>query len=73
MTGEGTFYICPICFQVCETKRECHLHQHAHRMVECDPGSFGDERRKPIYDRYGNLVSRAPRWYLEATRRIRGK
>jgi hypothetical protein len=35
-------------------------------MVECDAGEPGGERSKPVHDRYGNLVSRAPRWYLEA-------
>lgn len=73
MPREESFYICPICFQVCETERECHLHEHAHRMVECEPGSPGDERRKPVHDRFGNLMSRAPRWYLDATRRMRNE
>lgn len=62
MEAEDNFYICPICFQVCESEIEC----HAHRMVECDPGEAGDERRRPIRDRFGNYVSRAPRWFLEA-------
>jgi hypothetical protein len=62
MDADNAFFICPFCFQVCESEREC----HAHRMVECKPGKPGDERRKPIYDRDGNLVTRAPRWYLEA-------
>ncbi|HLE14031.1 MAG TPA: hypothetical protein VI776_04720 [Anaerolineales bacterium] len=35
-------------------------------MLECVPGEPGDDRRKPVSDRFGNLVSRAPRWYLEA-------
>ncbi len=55
-------YICPICFKVCDTEQEC----HAHQMVKCDVGEPGDERRKPIVDRFGKYVSRAPRWYIEA-------
>jgi hypothetical protein len=47
---------------VCETEAEC----HEHLMVLCETGHPGDERRKPVSDRFGNLVSRAPRWYLEA-------
>lgn len=62
MEREQQFYICPTCFRVCETKVVC----HEHLMVECDPGQPGDERRKPVADRFGHLVSRAPRWYLEA-------
>jgi hypothetical protein len=60
--SEQTIFICPTCFRVCETESEC----HAHRMVECDPGQPGDERRKPVTDQFGQYVSRAPRWYLEA-------
>lgn len=67
MEDETIFYICPICFQVCEDEKEC----HAHRMVECNPGEYGDDRRKPVSDRFGQLVSRAPRWYLEAVGWIR--
>jgi hypothetical protein len=62
MEREQHFYICPVCFQVCETKQEC----HEHTMLECDPGEAGDERRRPVRDRFGNLASRAPRWFLEA-------
>jgi hypothetical protein len=62
------FYICPTCFRVCETEQECHEHQMAfdHQMVACNPGSLGDERRKPVNNRYGQYASRAPRWFLEA-------
>lgn len=62
MGKEQGVYICPVCFKVCDTEQEC----HAHRMVACDVGEFGDERRKPIPNRFGKYVSRAPRWYLEA-------
>ena len=61
--SEGKFlYICPECFQVCDTEQECHSHQ----MIECYTGSQGDPIRRPLTDSKGNLVSRAPRWYLEA-------
>ncbi len=62
MEKDPVFYICPICFQVCETERQC----HDHRMLRCDPGKPGSAQRKPVTDRFGNLVSSAPRWYLEA-------
>ena len=62
MENEKILYICPVCFQTCESETEC----HAHKMIECNLGHFGDERRKPVIDNFGNMVSRAPRWYLEA-------
>ena len=62
MANDQILYICPICFRVCETEDEC----HEHLMVECETGHPGDERRKPVTDQFGNLVSRAPKWYLEA-------
>jgi hypothetical protein len=65
MANEQVLYICPICFRVCETEELC----HEHVMVLCEPGQPGDERRKPVTDKFGNLVSRAPRWYLEAVRK----
>ena len=62
MDREAHFYICPVCFRVCDTKIEC----HAHQLLECQVGDLKDDRRKPITNHFGKLVSRAPRWYLEA-------
>ena len=56
------FYLCPTCFRVCEEIPE----KHNHPMLACIAGQPGDERRKPVADQFGNYVSRAPRWYLEA-------
>ena len=67
MDTEERFYLCPVCFRVCDTDQEC----HEHRMIECNVGKVGDDRRKPVMDKYGNLVSRAPRWYLEAVGSLR--
>lgn len=67
MDQDEILYICPICFRVCETEDEC----HEHVMVKCETGQPGDEKRKPLEDQYGKLVSRAPRWYLEALQRER--
>jgi hypothetical protein len=66
MSDDIIFHICPICFKVCETEMEC----HAHMTVECNAGKAGSDFRKPLTDQYGHLVSRAPRWYLEAMKRI---
>ena len=62
METRKILYICPVCFRTCESEIEC----HTHKMIECNLGELGDERRKPVTDNFGNMVSRAPRWYLEA-------
>jgi hypothetical protein len=62
MSSPIVFYICPVCFEICETRRDC----HGHAMVHCDTVAPDDERRKPLFDAGGRLVSRAPRWFLEA-------
>jgi hypothetical protein len=62
MSAVNVFYICPTCFNACETAEECHEHQ----MMGCDPGELGHERRKPVMDAAGRVYTRAPRWYLEA-------
>lgn len=70
MNASVTLYICPKCFMVCETGEKCHQHQI---LLECEPGEFGDERRKPVRNQFGVYVSRAPRWYLEAIGWIKAK
>ncbi|MFC2025674.1 hypothetical protein ACFLUC_00600 [Chloroflexota bacterium] len=35
-------------------------------MLECNVDELDDSKRKPIRDNFGNMVSRAPRWYMEA-------
>jgi len=59
-------YICPSCFTICESPVE----EHKHQVIECYIGEADNIRRKPITDKFGCLVSRAPRWYLEACQRI---
>ena len=66
MAKEEVFYICPVCFQTCDTEMEC----HEHRALECFAGKPGAPCRRPLQDRFGQFVSRAPRWYLEAQNRI---
>jgi hypothetical protein len=62
MMTQVIFYLCPKCFEVREVSRE----EHRHRMLRCEPGDPGSERRKPPVDARGHLMTRAPRWYLEA-------
>jgi hypothetical protein len=59
----NTFYLCPFCFRLCDTDEHC----HEHPMVCCEPGEWGDNRRKPVTDLRGDIQSPAPRWFLEAT------
>jgi hypothetical protein len=67
MNANTTFYLCPMCFEVSEVERE----HHGHRMICCDAGQPGDERRKPVIDERGNVKSHAPRWFLEAIGSLR--
>ncbi len=55
-------YICPMCFEVSDIERT----HHGRRMIRCDAGAPGDERRKPVINGDGRLHSHAPRWFLEA-------
>jgi len=36
-------------------------------MIECHPGEDGDPLRKPLLDAEGNVVTRAPLWWLRVT------
>jgi len=62
MKVQSLFYLCPVCFQASESRRDC----HSHPMVRCEVGEPDDERRKPLTDESGRLRSQAPRWFLEA-------
>ncbi len=57
-----TVYICRVCHRVGLQPLNC----HPTKSVQCDAGEPGDERSKPLFDRNGNLVTRAPRWWVEA-------
>ncbi len=63
MANESVLYFCHTCCRVFESYPEAHEHDE---MVECHPGELDDERRKPIIDKNGHVMTRAPRWYLEA-------
>jgi len=60
-----SFYICADCFRFSETQDVC----HGGLMMPCFAGEPGSLRRKPVWDERGRMVSRAPRWYLEAVGR----
>jgi hypothetical protein len=56
------FYLCPTCFYASDTPDEA----HEHALLRVDPGLPGDERRKPVTDRDGLILSPAPYWFYEA-------
>ena len=62
MKSPSVFYLCPVCFYACELPDD----SHEHTLLPVDPGLPGDERRKPITDSHGHMVSPAPRWFHEA-------
>lgn len=58
---ETEFYICSCCFHVAEARQE----HHRRPMVHCPGYPAGHPSLKPPLDEKGNLVSRAPRWFVE--------
>ncbi|MCL4489325.1 MAG: hypothetical protein M1570_14535 [Chloroflexi bacterium] len=55
-------YICRVCHSVDQRPTTC----HPGKSVQCDIGDFGDERSRPLFDKKGNLVTRAPKWWVDA-------
>jgi hypothetical protein len=56
------FYLCPTCFYASDMLDS----SHEHTLLRVDPGLPGDERRKPVIDGDGRILSPAPRWFHEA-------
>ena len=63
METNPVFYLCPKCFETFETEPS----QHQHAVLRIDTTQLDVESRKPLMDNQGNLLSSAPRWFLEAT------
>lgn len=62
MEPKEIFYMCPVCFEVSKEPRR----HHGREMVSCCAGEPGSYLRKPMTDENGQMVSRAPVWYMEA-------
>lgn len=62
MNASAIFYLCPTCFYASEYPDD----SHEHTLLHVDPGLPGDERRKPLTDQHGHILSPAPRWFHEA-------
>jgi hypothetical protein len=55
-------YVCRVCHRVYARSQVC----HCYRTARCDAGAPGDERSQPLFDAHGHIVTRAPRWWVEA-------
>jgi hypothetical protein len=62
MNVSTVFYLCPNCFYASNIPDD----GHQHPLLRVDPGLPGDERRKPITDASGRILSPAPRWFHDA-------
>lgn len=62
MNDSIVFYLCPTCFYASDTADD----GHEHGLLRVDPGLPGDERRKPVTDQSGHILSPTPRWFHEA-------
>lgn len=62
MNAALVFYLCPTCFFACEILDD----DHEHTLLRVHPALPSDERRKPITDSSGRILSPAPRWFHEA-------
>ncbi len=60
--GGRIVYVCMECHRVGEEPTQCHPGQ----SQSCDIGEPGTERTLPLFDARGNLLTRAPRWWVEA-------
>jgi hypothetical protein len=67
MNASVVFYLCPNCFYASESPDD----GHEHVLLRLDPGPPGDERRKPVTDQHGHILSPAPRWFHEAVLQAR--
>lgn len=56
------FYLCPKCFEL----REGDAETHPHGMMRFDASQWTEEERRPLFDEYGKLLTRAPAWFLHA-------
>jgi len=67
MNASLVFYLCPNCFYASDFPDD----SHEHALLRVDPGLPGDERRKPIMDRNGRILSPAPRWFHDAVTEVK--
>ncbi len=70
MAKQGrAIYICRVCHRVGQRALTC----HPRASVKCNAGAPGDERSMPLFDAQGRIVTRAPKWWVEACFKLKGK
>ena len=70
MVKQGrTIYICRTCHRVGQRPLTC----HPRASVKCNAGVPGDERSMPLFDAQGHLVTRAPKWWVDACFKSKAK
>lgn len=69
MSVNRTVYICRVCHLVGRRPLTC----HPGKSVQCDAGEPGDDKSKPLFDRKGKLVTRAPKWWVDACFQNKGR
>jgi hypothetical protein len=71
MTMIERLYLCPNCFnarEALEMGAPCEFCGHS--LLECKPGAADDPCRKPLMDADGDLLTRAPKWWVEHYKRL---
>ena len=62
-------YVCCVCHRVGLRPLRC----HPGKSGKCDAGMPGDERSMPLVDEHGHLVTRAPKWWVDACCHVKSK
>jgi hypothetical protein len=58
-------YLCPKCLIAQEAEGHCPY--DGTELIECRPGSKGDPQRRPMMHNDGQVITRAPKWWLSFT------
>lgn len=56
------FFMCPRCLVAQGESGKCP--QCSEQLIMCDPGAHDDPCRRPLMNATGQMVSRAPLWWL---------
>ncbi len=66
--GRG-IYVCRVCHRVGQRPLTCHPGASA----KCDAGVPGDVLSMPLFDTHGHLVTRAPKWWVDACFKLKAR
>lgn len=65
MSEQQVVYCCTRCTTAAGEGGTCDI--CGGQRVECQPGAAGDPVRRPLIDASGNILTRAPIWWLRQT------